>query len=344
MRPAPPTDMSIQTDPHDSRDDSDTGTHAGAVACAEAHAGTEATSPARPGAVARTVRRRRGAGVVEALDAIAAETPVVLVYNATPFAVMMATPEDLADFALGFSLSEGIVAEASELRIEEIATSLEGISVQLSIPEPRAQALAPRRRNLQGRSGCGVCGTESIEAVLRPPSRVGDSAPLPARALQRALDELRRRQPLNALTGATHAAGWADGDGRVLLVREDVGRHNALDKLIGAMSAAGLDPSRGFAVVTSRASFEMAMKAAQAGIPLLAAISAPTALAIALAHSANLTLIGFARDDGHAVYTHPRRLLEGDPAQDHDRDRIAAAPVSPTRDRDSDRDATEAPP
>lgn len=304
------------------------------------------------GAVQRTVRRRRGARVVEALDAIAAEVPIALIYNATPFAVMMATPEDLADFALGFSLSEGIVDTADELRIEEIATSLEGITIQLTIPEPRAAALEQRRRNLQGRSGCGVCGTESIEAVLRPPPRVGESAPLRARALQRALRELRERQPLNALTGATHAAGWADRDGRVLLVREDVGRHNALDKLVGALTANGIDPLLGFAVVTSRASYEMAMKAAQAGIPLLAAISAPTALAIALAHSAHLTLIGFARDDGHAVYTHAQRLLEDDaPPSDASPDatqasRSSHAAPEPARQRAGrlGRDATESNP
>lgn len=270
----------------------------------------EKTSAA--GAVQRKVRRRRGERVAEALDAIAAEVPVALAYNDSPFAVMMATPADLEDFALGFSLSEGIVAEAGELRIDAIASSLEGISIALRIPEARAEALQRRRRNLQGRSGCGVCGTESIEAVLRPPPRLPDSAPIRRQALQRALDELRRRQPLNALTGATHAAAWAGRDGRLAWVREDVGRHNALDKLIGALSGAGADPLSGFAVVTSRASFEMAMKAAQAGIPLLAAISAPTALAIALADSARLTLIGFARDDGHAVYTHAQRLLEDD--------------------------------
>jgi len=263
-------------------------------------------------AVQRRVRRRRGARVSEGLDAIAAEVPIALIYNGVSFAVMMATPEDLGDFALGFSLSEGIVASADELRIDEIAASLEGISLQLTIPEPRAAGLEQRRRNLQGRSGCGVCGTESIEAVLRPPPQVGGSAPIRVDALHRALRELQGRQPLNALTGATHAAAWADGDGRVALVREDVGRHNALDKLIGALVAAGHDPLQGFAVVTSRASYEMAMKAAQAGIPLLAAISAPTALAIALAESAGLTLIGFARDDGHAVYTHAQRLIEGD--------------------------------
>jgi FdhD protein len=273
----------------------------------DAHAPAVATAA---GAVQRKVQRRRGERVAEALDAIAAEVPVALAYNGTPFAVMMATPDDLADFALGFSLSEGIVANAQELQVDAIDTSLEGIAIALSIPESRAAALEQRRRNLQGRSGCGVCGTESIEAVLRPPPRLPGSAPIHVHALQRALRELRQQQPLNALTGATHAAGWADRDGRVAFVREDVGRHNALDKLIGALSTRAIDPLSGFAVVTSRASFEMAMKAAQAGIPLLAAISAPTALAIALADSAHLTLIGFARDDGHAVYTHAYRLID----------------------------------
>ncbi|ALN61805.1 formate dehydrogenase family accessory protein FdhD [Lysobacter antibioticus] len=282
-------------------------------AVASATPPSAAPDTARAGAVSRPVRRRRGARVDDTVDAVAAEVPVALVYNGTPFAVMMATPDDLADFALGFSLSEGIVARADELRVEEIATSLEGITLRLAIPEARAAALEQRRRNLQGRSGCGVCGTESIEAVLRPPPRLRDSAPIRVQALHRALHELRERQPLNALTGATHAAGWAGRDGRVSFVREDVGRHNALDKLIGALVAAGLDPLQGFAVVTSRASFEMAMKAAQAGIPLLAAISAPTTLAIALADSAGLTLIGFARDDGHAVYTHAQRLIENGP-------------------------------
>lgn len=267
------------------------------------------------GAVRRRVRRVRGGALREALDEVAAEVPVALAYNGEAFAVMMATPADIADFALGFSLSEGIVAAPSELEVEAIATSLEGISVELGVPPGRAAALQSRRRNLQGRSGCGVCGTQSIEAVLRPPPRVGDGPRIAARALQRALRELRRRQPLNALTGATHAAAWADADGALRLVREDVGRHNALDKLIGAMALAGLDPQCGFCVVTSRASYEMAMKAAQAGIAALAAISAPTALAIALAETSGLTLVGFARHDGHAVYTHPQRLLEdGDDA------------------------------
>lgn len=265
--------------------------------------------PDKPrGAVEKRVQRRRGGRIDEARDLVAAEVPVAFAYNGTPFAVMMATPDDLEDFALGFSLSEGIVARPDELRIVAIETSLEGVSVELGIPAECAAALALRQRNLEGRSGCGICGTASIEAVLRPPASVGDGVAITVAALDRALRELHTRQPLNAATGATHAAAWAQADGRIVLVREDVGRHNALDKLIGAMTRAAIDPLHGFAVVTSRASYEMVMKAAQAGIPLLAAISAPTALAIALAENAGLTLVGFARDDGHSVYAHPWRL------------------------------------
>ncbi|MCL1633489.1 formate dehydrogenase accessory sulfurtransferase FdhD [Luteimonas sp. SX5] len=263
------------------------------------------------GAVEKRVQRHRGSRIDDTRDLVAAEMPVALAYNGAPFAVMMATPGDLEDFALGFSLSEGIVPCAAQLKILAIDTSLEGISIDMSIPESLAAGLEARRRNLQGRSGCGICGTASIEAVLRPPPALEADPAIAAISLDRALRELQAQQPLNALTGATHAAAWAQADGRIALVREDVGRHNALDKLIGALSRAGIEPSSGFAVVTSRASYEMAMKAAQAGIPLLAAISAPTTLAIALADSAGLTLVGFARDDGFVVYSHPQRLHDG---------------------------------
>ncbi len=261
-----------------------------------------------PGAVEKTVLRRHRGRLDETRDMVAAEVPVAFAINGTPFAVMMATPADLDDFALGFALGEGIVARPDELELESIGTSLEGVSIALSIPPDRAGVLDARRRGLEGRSGCGICGMAQIEAVLRPPPPVGDGPMIAPAALDRALRELQDRQPLNARTGATHAAGWAGADGGIALVREDVGRHNALDKLVGAMARAGIAPQSGFAVVTSRASYEMVMKAAQAGIALLAAISAPTALAIALAQSSGLTLVGFARAHGHVVYAHPRRL------------------------------------
>lgn len=261
------------------------------------------------GAATRTVQRREANGVRNLRDDVACEVPVALHYNGSPFAVLMATPCDLADLALGFSLSEALIADAGELKIDAMEDSVDGIAIRMRIPEARHAALANRQRNLPGYGGCGVCGNASIDAVLRTPPRVAADTRIDEASLHRALAALHQQQPLNAATGATHAAGFADRDGTLLLVREDVGRHNALDKLIGAMAAQGIDADSGFAIVTSRASYELAMKAAQVGIPLLAAISAPTTLAIALAESANLCLVGFARDGHCAVYAHAQRLV-----------------------------------
>ena len=267
--------------------------------------------PASPGAVERAAQQRSPDGSRERHDLVASEVPVALHYNDAAFAVLMATPCDLADLALGFSLSEAIVEIPGELRIDGIDESLDGIAIRMTIPAARADALTDRRRNLPGYGGCGVCGSASIEAVLRPPPPVPSALRIDEGALHHALAQLHQRQPLNAATGATHAAGFANAAGEMRIVREDVGRHNALDKLIGAMASAGIDVGSGFALVTSRASYELAMKAAQAGIPLLAAISAPTSLAIALAESAGLCLVGFAREGHCAVYAHAERLKPG---------------------------------
>lgn len=264
--------------------------------------------PAPAGSAQRPVARVRNGRVRRYVDDVAEEVPVAFVINGAPFAVMMATPADLEDFAFGFMLSEGIVGAAGDVELLGSEQLLEGIEIRLRIPTQYAEALDRRRRSLSGRSGCGLCGSELLEAALRRPEPVGEGVTVTAAALRRALRGLHAWQDLARLTGATHAAAWADAEGQVRLVREDVGRHNALDKLIGAMFRAGEDPQAGFAVVTSRASYEMAMKAASAGIALLAAVSAPTALAISLAEACNLTLVGFAREDGHAVYTHPRRM------------------------------------
>ena len=265
-----------------------------------------------PGASARTVQRRRDGASTEAIDAVANEVPVALHYNGASFAVLMATPCDLADLALGFSLSEGIVPRGDALAIEGIDESVDGIVVDMHIPATAAEALAARARALPGYGGCGVCGARELETVLRSPPPLPGDARIDEAALHRALRALHARQPLNAATGATHAAGFARHDGTLLLVREDVGRHNALDKLIGAITIEGLQAGDGFAVVTSRASYELAMKAAQAGLPLLAAISAPTTLAIALAASTGLCLVGFARDGRCSVYAHPQVLVRAD--------------------------------
>lgn len=261
------------------------------------------------GAAPRSVQRRGADGSLSVRDDVACEVPVALHYNGSPFAVLMATPCDLADLALGFSLSEALIADAGELQLDVIEDSVDGITLRMTTPELRHAALADRQRTLPGYGGCGVCGNAGIDAVLRTPPRLVGHLPIDEAALHCALAALHGQQPLNAATGATHAAGFADRNGQLLLVREDVGRHNALDKLVGAMASAGIDTGSGFAIVTSRASYELAMKAAQVGIPMLAAISAPTTLAIALAESANLCLVGFARDGRCAVYAHPQRLV-----------------------------------
>ena len=253
------------------------------------------------GAVRRDVERHRGTQATRFADAIAEEIPVAFVYNERPHAVMMATPADLQDFALGFSLTEAIIATPLEFENVEVVPALAGIELRIAIPAARAAKLEDRVRELTGRTGCGLCGAQTLEAAVRHPAPVSAPSRIDALALRQALSELQRRQTINVATGATHAAAWANPQGEVELVREDVGRHNALDKLIGAMLSGGSDVRNGFLVVTSRASYEMVMKAATAGIGALAAISAPTALAIALAQECNVTLIGFARSDGFSV-------------------------------------------
>ena len=268
------------------------------------------TEPAleQPGLVRRVVRRWH-AGIIERVDdSIVEEVPVAFVCNGEPHVVMMATPCDLEDLALGFSLSEAVIGSAAELVAIEVHDLIEGIELRLQIPPARAEALHRRRRNLVGRTGCGLCGAQVLEDALRQPPRVGAGPRIDALGLARALAQLLDGQPLNVATGATHAAAWFAPDGALMLLREDVGRHNALDKLVGALVRSGADIDSGFLVVTSRASYEMVQKAATAGIALLAAISAPTALAIQLAEQTDLTLIGFARGDGHVVYAHPRRI------------------------------------
>lgn len=260
------------------------------------------------GAVWRSAERWHGAMPAHVTDAVAEEIPIAFVYNDRPHAVMMATPADLEDFALGFSLSEAIIATPAECEKVEIAAALAGIELRITIPPERAAVLETRVRELTGRSGCGLCGAQTLDAAVRHPPPVANDVCVAADALQNALHELGQQQPINLATGATHAAAWVLPGGQIALLREDVGRHNALDKLIGAMSG-HFDPRAGFLVITSRASYEMVMKAATAGIGALAAISAPTALAIALAQETNVVLIGFARRDGWSVYTFPHRIF-----------------------------------
>ncbi len=239
---------------------------------------------------------------------IAQETPVALVYNGRPHVVMMCTPADIEDFALGFTLTEEIVAHAADVRAIAPVRYSAGIEVEIKISDEAARALGDRGRALVGRTGCGLCGVTTIDQALRAGGPHVRSGSVPLAALYRAGAELPALQRYNDGTGAVHAAAWAAPDGRVVLVREDVGRHNALDKLIGAMLGSGCDPASGFVVVTSRASYELVQKCAVAGIGLLAAISRPTDLAIRMAQAAGLTLVGLLRGRSANVYAHPEAL------------------------------------
>jgi len=243
------------------------------------------------------------------VEQIAEEAPIALVYNGVPHVVVMASPANLEDLALGFSLSEGVIASAAELGGIEIVPEQTGYSIYLSVPPPRVEVIAQRRRNMTARTGCGVCGAETIEQAMRDVPKVDGTQKVTRQAIARAMKQLPALQTLNAATGATHAAAWADPDGKLLLIREDVGRHNALDKLIGALSADRMDTAQGFAVITSRASYEMVQKAAMAGMGLLAAVSAPTALAVRIAREAGVTLAGFVRGERCMVYADVARRL-----------------------------------
>ncbi|CAH1659656.1 Sulfur carrier protein FdhD [Hyphomicrobiales bacterium] len=234
---------------------------------------------------------------------VAVETPINIVYGTMPYAVMMASPSDLEDFVTGFSLTEGIVRGADEIRTIAVEPQDEGVVVTVELAPGRFREHLARRRNLSGRTSCGLCGVETIEEIPMADVTTRAARAVPASAIEAALAALDRHQPLNQLTRAVHAAAWCDPAGAILAVREDVGRHNALDKLIGARLRAGADASEGFLLVTSRASFEMVEKAAIFGAGTLVAISAPTSLAIERAKHLGLTLAAVARRDGCIVFT-----------------------------------------
>jgi len=256
------------------------------------------------------VRRFEAGSVTDADDVVAEEMPVALVYNSVPYVVMLATPADLTDLGAGFTLSEAIVASADAIRAVELTDESGALAVQVSIGSQDFSALLKRRRNLTGRTGCGVCGAETIEEAIRYPAPLGAGIRLTSQELHAELNKLYARQPLNLATGAMHAAAWVLPGKGIQIVREDVGRHNALDKVIGAAVRCNVDLSAGYFIITSRASYEMVQKAATVGVSLVAAVSAPTAFAIDLAERSGLTLVGFARADRHVVYAHSHRLLD----------------------------------
>ncbi len=255
-----------------------------------------------------TVDRWKGKLYERREDFIAEEVPISLIYNQIPHVVMLATPTNLEEFALGFSITEGIIKSPHELLSARVYNRSNGIEVQLKIPEHRFDRLSDKGRNLTGRTGCGLCGASSLQQAIRQPNTVKGELSVSAEDLRSALFDIGNHQKLNHITGAVHAAAWVVPGQGISDIREDVGRHNALDKLIGCLLRNNKDLSSGFIIITSRASYEMVQKTAWVGISLLAAISAPTGLAIRLANETGLTLIGFARDDQHVVYTHPRRL------------------------------------
>jgi FdhD protein len=303
------------------------------------------------------VQRWTDGAVTRTTDVVTEEVPIALVYHGVPHVVMLATPADLEDYAVGFTVSEGLVAHPREIQSVEVERGADSIEVRIGIDGERFAELLRRRRNLTGRSGCGLCGAETVEEAIRPPVRVTKGPKVSAADLHAALVQLESMQPVNARTGSIHAAAWvvpgrnasgvalkgeniaaaghagaavagarageADVAGQsagagavtgqgvgagIQLVREDVGRHNALDKVIGALVRSGTDMTSGYALITSRASFEMVQKAATAGITFVAAVSAPTALAIRMAEQNGLTLVGFARRHSHVVYANPERL------------------------------------
>jgi FdhD protein len=253
---------------------------------------------------------RAGVAFVDT-DFVAVEVPVALEYNGISHAVMMATPDDLKDFAVGFSLTEGIVDSAADIYEYETEATAQGMILHLDIASSCFSRLKDRRRSIAGRTGCGLCGAESLPQAVRPAVVVAQppSPTFNAAAVARGMRAITAGQHLQALTGATHAAAWCNAQGQVVLVREDVGRHNALDKLVGAMARAQMPASNGFVVVTSRASYEMVHKTAMLGAGLLAAVSGVTALAVAIADQSNISLLGFVRGENVSVYSHPENVI-----------------------------------
>ncbi|TCW08515.1 FdhD protein [Raoultella sp. BIGb0138] len=269
---------------------------------------------ARPDVLDNTAEYRevslwRGANLqTPQADVLAAEVPVALVYNGISHVVMMATPKDLEHFAIGFSLSEGIIENRTEIYGIDILPGCRGIEVQIELSSRRFMALKERRRALAGRTGCGVCGVEQLTDIGKPVRPLPFTQTINLTAVDRALSQLTRYQPVGQLTGCTHAAAWINAAGELPGGYEDIGRHIALDKLLGSRSG-NPEWTNGAALVSSRASYEMVQKSAMCGVEILFAVSAATTLAVEVAERCHLTLVGFCRSGKATVYTHPQRLL-----------------------------------
>ena len=267
-----------------------------------------AIGPGRAASLAAPRLAWRDGRVTSGVRVVPDETPVALTYNRATLAVMLATPADLEDFAVGFSLTEGIIDNSLQIEEMTIVPAAGGLELRMWLSGERAQIAERRRRRLAGPSGCGLCGIESLDAAIPPVRAVADSARFAADEVFAATRALPDAQTLNHDTHAVHgAAFWLPGEGLVA-TREDVGRHNALDKLAEALARRGRAASQGILLLSSRLSVELVQKAAAIGVPVIAAVSAPTGLAIRVAQQAGITLVGVAREDGFEVFTHPDRL------------------------------------
>jgi FdhD protein len=240
--------------------------------------------------------------------AIPEETAVAFTFNTASYAVMMATPQDLEDFAIGFSLTEGVIASIDAIETIEIVEEEVGIELRIWLKARDAAEFLGRRRKMAGPTGCGLCGIESLIEAMRPPPNVRGDLVFAPDEIMTAIDSLFPLQELNRETRAVHGAGFFDSGRDLIAVREDVGRHNALDKLAGALAREHMTAEQGIVVLTSRVSVEMVQKSAAIGAPIIVAVSAPTALAVRMAEAADMTLVAVARKDGFEVFTHPHRI------------------------------------
>ena len=270
-----------------------------------------------PSVTRRSAEQWRAGAQTQTIErAVPDEVAVGLSFDGRPHTVLMATPADVEDLARGFTLTEAVASASDIISIEVRETDL-GLLADVRLRAGAANRRA-RPRTLEGRSSCGLCGVQRLSDAVRPLPKVGEGRRIAHRAVQRALDALTDAQELGRLTRATHAAAFADAEGRILLSREDVGRHNALDKLAGHLAQAKIDASEGMVLLTSRVSVEMVQKTAAIGASLMVSVSAPTALAIRMAEEAHITLVAIARADGFEIFTHPRRVgLDAAPENDH---------------------------
>lgn len=261
----------------------------------------------------------RDGGVSQGMRQIPEETALALTYNGGTYAVMMGTPRDLRDFAIGFSLSEGIVQSPHEIQSLDIVELDDGIELRMWLAPDHAEPISERRRHIAGPTGCGICGVDSIAEAVRPAAMVPQGCTFTPGEIMAAMASLPPLQAINVETRAVHAAAfWAPNKG-IIALREDVGRHNALDKLSGAVAQDTVAANDGIVLLTSRVSVEMVQKAAAMGAPLMVAVSAPTALAVRMAEAAGITLCAIARTDGFEVFTHPQRVAVAAPVKEADR-------------------------